>query len=496
MTGAVTAEPGDAAAQGTSSAGFEVHLDVFEGPFDLLLGLISKHKLDITEVALSQVTDEFIAYIRARADGWDLDQASYFLLVAATLLDLKAARLLPSGEVEDEEDLALLEARDLLFARLLQYRAYKEVAAVFAGRMTVQGRRFARRVPMEPQFAELLPEVLLGLGPAEFAAIAARTLAPRPVPEVSTAHLHMPQTTVREQAAILASQLTRLGRATFRRLAADCAGTYEVVARFLALLELYREGSVSFDQVAPLGELYVTWVADQPAHPAPASDRRGRKRVSMSEGPGPMPDDPAPDGSVPDDEQPLPPEVAAGPGLRASLEAILLVVDEPVPEVVIAQVLERPRGEVAAALRDLAASYDAEQRGFDLREVAGGWRFYTRAECAPVVERFVRDGQEVRLTQAALETLAVVAYRQPVSRARVSAVRGVNCDSVLRTLTLRGLVEEAGTDAETGAILYRTTGYFLERLGLAGLDELPELAPFLPEHVEDVEDAVDEHQGS
>lgn len=185
-----------------------------------------------------------------------------------------------------------------------------------------------------------------------------------------------------------------------------------------------------------------------------------------------------------------------GPGLRASLEAILLVVDEPVAEVVIAQVLERPRGEVAAALRDLAASYDAEQRGFDLREVAGGWRFYTRAECAPVVERFVRDGQEVRLTQAALETLAVVAYRQPVNRARVSAVRGVNCDSVLRTLTLRGLVEEAGTESETGAILYRTTGYFLERLGLASLEELPDLAPFLPEHVEDVEDAVDEHQGA
>jgi segregation and condensation protein B len=193
--------------------------------------------------------------------------------------------------------------------------------------------------------------------------------------------------------------------------------------------------------------------------------------------------------------EPGPAEGAGGPGLRASLEAILLVVDEPVPEIVIAQVLERPRDEIAAALRDLAAAYDAEERGFDLREVAGGWRFYTRAECAPVVERFVRDGQEVRLTQAALETLAVVAYRQPVNRARVSAVRGVNCDSVLRTLTLRGLVEEAGTETETGAILYRTTGYFLERLGLASLEELPDLAPFLPEHVEDVEDAVDERQG-
>src|SRR6516164_993984 len=178
----------------------------------------------------------------------------------------------------------------------------------------------------------------------------------------------------------------------------------------------------------------------------------------------------------------------SGPGLRASLEAILLVADEPVPVVVLAQVLERPRGEIAGQLRDLAASYVADGRGFDLREIAGGWRFYTREDCAPLVERFVSDGQEVRLTQAALETLAVVAYRQPVSRARVSAVRGVNCDGVMRTLVLRGLTEEAGTDSDTGAILYRTTGYFLERLGLASLEDLPDLAPFLPENIEDIED--------
>jgi segregation and condensation protein B len=177
-----------------------------------------------------------------------------------------------------------------------------------------------------------------------------------------------------------------------------------------------------------------------------------------------------------------------GPGVRASLEAILLVADEPVPEVLLAQVLERPRGEIDAALRALAAEYAADGRGFDLREIAGGWRFYTREDCAPLVERFVRDGQEVRLTQAALETLAVIAYRQPVSRARVSAVRGVNCDGVIRTLVLRGLVEDSGTDQETGAILYRTTGYFLERLGMASLDELPDLAPFLPEDIEDIED--------
>jgi segregation and condensation protein A len=249
----------DDAAQAQPVGGFEVHLDVFEGPFDLLLALISKHKLDITEIALSSVTDEFIVYIRALADAWDLDQASYFLVVAATLLDLKAARLLPAGEVDDEEDLALLEARDLLFARLLQYRAYKEVAAVLAGKMALQGRRFPRRVPMEPQFAQLLPEVLLGLGPDQFAAIAARALAPRRPPIVSTSHLHIPRTSVREQAEILAVRLREIGRTTFRQLTADCAGTYEVVARFLAVLELYRDCRISFDQVVPLGDLFVSW---------------------------------------------------------------------------------------------------------------------------------------------------------------------------------------------------------------------------------------------
>jgi segregation and condensation protein B len=183
-------------------------------------------------------------------------------------------------------------------------------------------------------------------------------------------------------------------------------------------------------------------------------------------------------------------------GLRGSLEAIMLVADEPVPEVLIAQVLELPREEIAAELSQLAASYSAEGRGFDLREVAGGWRYYTREECAPVVERFVSDGQEIRLTQAALETLSVVAYRQPVSRARVSAVRGVNCDGVMRTLVLRGLVEEAGADPDTGAVLFRTTGYFLERLGLPSLDELPELAPFLPDDLDDSEDSGHAPAGS
>jgi segregation and condensation protein B len=198
--------------------------------------------------------------------------------------------------------------------------------------------------------------------------------------------------------------------------------------------------------------------------------------------------DAAGDASAAPEPDPDPdPELGAEsePGLRMSLEAVLLVADEPVPEDLLADVTQQPAAVVAAALRELADSYAAEQRGFDLREVAGGWRLYTRPECAAVVERFVSGGQEVRLTQAALETLAVVAYRQPVSRARVSAVRGVNCDGVMRTLVLRGLVEEAGSDPETGAILFQTTGYFLERLGLARLTDLPDLAPFLPDHLDD-----------
>jgi segregation and condensation protein B len=236
----------------------------------------------------------------------------------------------------------------------------------------------------------------------------------------------------------------------------------------------------------PAGEHAGPGQAGEHAGPGQAGEHAGPGQAGEQAGPGQAGEHAGP-GSA-DEAVAGPSDGPDGPGIRASLEAIMLVADEPVSEVVIAQVLERPRAEVAGALRELAASYAAEQRGFDLREVAGGWRFYTREECAPVVERFVSDGQEVRLTQAALETLAVVAYRQPVSRARVSAVRGVNCDGVIRTLVLRGLVEEAGTDPETGAILFATTAYFLERLGLPSLDALPELAPFLPDHVDDEPD--------
>jgi len=239
--------------------GFAVHLDNFEGPFDLLLGLIGKHKLDVTEIALARVTDEFIAWIRSRGPDWDLDEASSFLVVAATLLDLKAARLLPAAEVEDDEDLALLEARDLLFARLLQYRAFKEVAAELAARMSAEALRAPRAVPVEPRFAQLLPELVLGVTPDQLALIAARALQPKPPPTVGTEHLHAPVVSVREQAALLVDRLRRTGAASFRVLIADAADTVVVVARFLALLELFREGVVAFDQAAPLADLTVRW---------------------------------------------------------------------------------------------------------------------------------------------------------------------------------------------------------------------------------------------
>jgi segregation and condensation protein A len=276
-------EPG-AAQETEQPKGFQVHLDNFEGPFDLLLGLISKHKLDITEVSLHKVTDEFIAFIRARGSDWDLDQASYFLLIAATLLDLKAARLLPSGEVDDEEDLALLEARDLLFARLLQYRAYKEVAKVFSGRIAEQAKRFPRMVPMEPRFADLLPEVLLGLGPAEFARLAARALTPKAPPTVSVEHIYQPQASVREQAAILVARLRRVRRATFRALTSDCPGTYEIVARFLALLELYREQAVTLEQIEALGELHVTWTGSDEGDVKVGDDYEGAREPNGKHG--------------------------------------------------------------------------------------------------------------------------------------------------------------------------------------------------------------------
>jgi segregation and condensation protein A len=251
---------------GPEQVAFAVTLDNFEGPFDLLLSLISKHKLDITEVSLHRVTDEFIAHVKAGAqldgrDGeWDLEQTTSFLVVASTLLDLKSARLLPQGDVEDEEDLALLEARDLLFARLMQYRAFKQVAGVLERRLAGESRRHPRAVGLEERFAGLLPEVLIGIGLDAFASLAAKALEPKPDLEVSLQHIHAPAVSVREQAELVVERLRRSGTMTFRALCGDAPDTLTTVARFLALLELFRENVVAFDQVTPLGELSVRWI--------------------------------------------------------------------------------------------------------------------------------------------------------------------------------------------------------------------------------------------
>jgi segregation and condensation protein A len=252
---------------------FEVRLTNFSGPFDLLLNLISRRELDITEIALAEVTDEFIAHIRRiqAAEGeWKLDEASEFLVVAATLLDLKAARLLPAGAVEDEEDIALLEARDLLFARLLQYRAFKEMARHLAERFEMEDARHSRNAPLEPQFSRLLPELLWKHSPEEFAALAAKILSPRQEKpaKVSIEHLHAPPVSVRDQAVVLQNLLLARGPLSFRQLTEDADSRLLLVVRFLALLDLFRDGAISFEQAAPLSELVVRWSAGELSRPA------------------------------------------------------------------------------------------------------------------------------------------------------------------------------------------------------------------------------------
>ncbi|WP_068278348.1 segregation and condensation protein A [Aldersonia kunmingensis] len=267
MTGATPTDESES----SDRQGFHVRLRNFEGPFDLLLNLISQHKLDVTEVALHQVTDDFIAYTKALGSEMDLEQTTAFLVVAATLLDLKAARLLPSGEVEDADDLALLDARDLLFARLLQYRAFKQVAEMFAAMEAAALRRYPRSVSLEERFSSLLPEVMLGVAAEEFAQIAAAAFRPRPVPTVGLDHLHAPQVSVAEQAALVLELLKERGPGawtTFTEIVADCSAPLQIVARFLALLELYREKSVDFEQPDPLGDLAVTWTGDATAQVA------------------------------------------------------------------------------------------------------------------------------------------------------------------------------------------------------------------------------------
>ena len=237
---------------------FKVKLEEFEGPFDLLLSLIAKHELEVTALALHLVTDDFLNFIKAQGDHWDLETTTEFLVIAATLLDLKAARLLPSGEVEDEEDIARLEARDLLFARLLQYKAFKEVSSWFRNEMDLNQKRVARLVSVEPAFANLLPEVLIGLGPNEFARLAKKVFEPKFEPELTLTHLHAPLVSVAEQSQIIVEKLRKSGTATFRSLVAG-ASVGEIVARFLAILDLFKQSQVVLEQAAPLADLFIRW---------------------------------------------------------------------------------------------------------------------------------------------------------------------------------------------------------------------------------------------
>lgn len=259
----------EAADAPADSPGFQVRLTNFEGPFDLLLQLIFAHRLDVTEVALHQVTDDFIAYTRDVGSQLELEETTAFLVIAATLLDLKAARLLPAGQVDDEEDLALLEVRDLLFARLLQYRAFKHVAQMFAELEAAALRSYPRAVSLEDNFANLLPEVMLGVDADSFAQIAAAAFTPRPVPTVGLEHLHEVMVSVPEQAGVVLRLLEDRGVgewASFSELVADCSMPIEIVGRFLALLELYRARAVAFEQSEPLGVLQVSWTGERPTN--------------------------------------------------------------------------------------------------------------------------------------------------------------------------------------------------------------------------------------
>lgn len=244
---------------GERGAGFALNIGNFDGPFDLLLSLISKHELDITEVALSKVTDEFISYLKTLDEAEELEQATEFLVIAATLLDLKIAGLLPKGEVVDAEDVALLEARDLLFARLLQYRAFKEVSAWFAESFTTEQGRTARDVQVEERFREQKPELNWTMSVEEFARLAEEVLTPKLIPNVGLTHLHAPRVSIREQAAEVIEILRRSPRATFRDIIASVKDRAVVVARFLAVLELYRYNAIAFEQESPLGDLQITW---------------------------------------------------------------------------------------------------------------------------------------------------------------------------------------------------------------------------------------------
>jgi len=270
--GPLVPPPVDAAPREEGRRPFHVRLDNFDGPFDLLLQLINQRRMDVTEVALHQVTDDFLGHIKAMGTRWDLDQVTEFLVIAATLLDLKAARLLPDTTDDGAVDDDMFQARDLLFARLLAYRAYQQVAALFAELEAGALRRYPRAVTLEARYLGLLPEIRIGMTPEQFAAMAGTVFRPKPPPTVNLDHLHAPRVSVADHTAVLRAMLAERGIATFGELVAGCTATLEVVARFLGLLNLYRESAVAFDQPEPLGTLTVRWtVASPDGSAAPAA---------------------------------------------------------------------------------------------------------------------------------------------------------------------------------------------------------------------------------
>ena len=458
---------------------FTVRVGDVEGPYDLLLHLLARRRLEITELAVSQVTDEFLTYVRGLGDALDLDEATGFLVVAATLVDWKAARLLPGGEAEDDDDLERLSERDLLFSRLLTYRAFSAAAELLGALAAQAPRSWPSAVPLPEDLRDALPDVALP-GADALARAAARVLAPRPEPVVATGHLHRPAV---DPAVVRADVLDRVradGGVLFADLVAG-ADVRDLVARFLAVLQLVRAGALAVEQPEPLGPLTVRPVElpTRGERHAGGSDRRAgggggsRTRAGRRRG-----------GAVSDDARPrggAAAELDADVDLVAAVEALLLVSEAPVRPDELCDALGADAATVEQALREAARRAAEQGRGVVVQVTDGTWRLGTAPALADVVGRHVRDDGPVRLSRAALETLAVIAYRQPVSRARVAAVRGVSADAVVRGLLTRGLVSEVGTDPETGAVLYGTTTLFLERLGLTSTDELPDLAPLLPE---------------
>ena len=398
---------------------FAVATPVFEGPFDLLLHLILKEQVDIYEVSLSRIVDEYLAEIE-RLQVIDLDIATEFLLIAATLVELKARRLLPGrDDVDLDDELALWEERDLLLARLLECKTFKDVAGVFSRLADDADRSFPRTAGPDERFDDLMPDLLEGTTSKRIHAAYLRAVTPKPVPRIDLFHVAPIRASVADAVAELVDELPRAGRISFRRLTSGLVERLEVIVRFLALLELFKQGVIELDQGEQFGEIDVLWTGR-----ARAGCRRVDRRSTTTKAEMTMSDI--------DSET-----------VRA-IEAIVMVAVEPVAPDLLAQLLEQPTAVIERLCSQLSAAYDEAGHGFQMVKVAGGYRYQSHAELAPYVERFLLDGQRARMSGAALETLAIVAYKQPLSRAQIASIRGVDPDGVLRTLQARGICHRGG----------------------------------------------------